>query len=614
MLKRWTLLICSASLAMTPAYGRSLLLHDHTVKSVSPGQAGGAVAQWSDPSVASDGPPTGIVADKGLAVAPTQAFQWPTLRLKQYGNYHLRFGKGRDWGCEGENCSVPQVDPMTPTHLRLGGAQEYDSVPLAEHCYPYGADWQGTCVGVGLGSQNMAGEAPGIGPGAASQIGSYDHFDAAALTLRTVGATPIFTATSAGQDATSPYDDGADHSPAFTSSGAGFANPLPFPISQWLLERGSGMRVVTNETGCATSRCVFPNFVGIVSSYAKDGMGRITGFSLHDGWQIFGSGSHGGLIPGKSSVDGSAPGLDTVWSSYVTPAVMFGGYTKSVGLYASVEGPAPAPHAAAGDVNNPTGEKNSQLRLAEFSEVDLWGRDPLNGRSAVNGLTINYHKPGGDGKAHDYLPALDAFNFASEGATSIAYKMGGEYWTVPFTSPSFYAGDFGGAEASAGSEAVLGEFAQRTTRGYGYPGQWDRLTFWNHRNVATGDYRDMTTSLGVQIAGATGGADRDRKVDGVLQEHIELNPRSNHNGFAFCGYQQTDAGCNVVFDGSGNAIVRHTIAARTVAASQQLVVPFGAPTGSHAPCAPGEMKMDQRYFYSCVAPNTWHRASNGETW
>ncbi|MFT8719058.1 hypothetical protein [Acetobacter sp.] len=591
MVKRWALLMASVCMGATPALAWDM----------------NAPPPVAPDSLPSDG--------NGLSSsAVTQNFQWPALGLRQYGNHPIRFGRGHSWGCEGAGCNVPQVDPMTPTHLRLGGAQEYDSVPLAEHCYPYGGDWQGTCVGIGMGGQNMAGEAPGIGPGSAEQIAGYDHFDAAALTLRTVGATPIFTATAAGQDSTSPYDDGGDHAPHFSREGTTFSTPLPIAISRWLTQRGSGMRVITNELGCARSRCAFPNFVGIVSSYATDDMGRVTGFTLQGGWQVFEGGFHKNLVPGKDTVDGSSPALDREWASYNAPAVMFGGYTKSVGLYASVEGPAPTPNAPPGDVNNPTGGRNSQLRLSEFAEIDLWGRDPKNYRSGINGLLIDYRKPGGDGKALDYIPKMDSYNFDSEGATSIAYKMGGEYWTIPFTSPSFYANDFGGTENGAGSQAILAEFAQRTIRGYGYPGHWDRLTFWNTRNTPNGDYDAITTSLGVEIDGKTGGHIRDRKVDGVMQEHIELNPSSNHNGFAFCGYQQSDTSCNVVFDGSGNAIVRHTMAAQTLAASRQLVIPFGTPASSHAPCSPGEMKLDARYIYSCVAPNSWHRVSNGDKW
>ncbi|MCQ9156411.1 hypothetical protein [Acidomonas methanolica] len=46
----------------------------------------------------------------------------------------------------------------------------------------------------------------------------------------------------------------------------------------------------------------------------------------------------------------------------------------------------------------------------------------------------------------------------------------------------------------------------------------------------------------------------------------------------------------------------------------RLVIPFGTPSSSLAPCQKGQMQMDERYIYSCVAMNTWHRMSNGEKW
>jgi hypothetical protein len=43
-------------------------------------------------------------------------------------------------------------------------------------------------------------------------------------------------------------------------------------------------------------------------------------------------------------------------------------------------------------------------------------------------------------------------------------------------------------------------------------------------------------------------------------------------------------------------------------------VEFGTPASSSAACTQGQMEFDATYIYTCVATNTWHRASNGATW
>lgn len=48
--------------------------------------------------------------------------------------------------------------------------------------------------------------------------------------------------------------------------------------------------------------------------------------------------------------------------------------------------------------------------------------------------------------------------------------------------------------------------------------------------------------------------------------------------------------------------------------SGAILLPQGTPATSSSPCTTGQMQIDSDYIYSCVATNTWHRASNGATW
>ncbi|MCG4256951.1 hypothetical protein [Acetobacter senegalensis] len=67
---------------------------------------------------------------------------------------------------------------------------------------------------------------------------------------------------------------------------------------------------------------------------------------------------------------------------------------------------------------------------------------------------------------------------------------------------------------------------------------------------------------------------------------------------------------NFVFLGSGSSFQVYGNASF----KGSMAVPFGTPASSTAPCAQGQMEMDADYIYSCVAANSWHRASNGASW
>ncbi|QQX92805.1 hypothetical protein IGS75_15180 (plasmid) [Gluconobacter sphaericus] len=65
----------------------------------------------------------------------------------------------------------------------------------------------------------------------------------------------------------------------------------------------------------------------------------------------------------------------------------------------------------------------------------------------------------------------------------------------------------------------------------------------------------------------------------------------------------------------GNLIISSNITASGMTTfSGKLIIPFGTPTSSTAPCKQGQMEMDATYTYSCVVANTWHRVANGASW
>ncbi|KXV60679.1 hypothetical protein AD948_04450 [Acetobacter senegalensis] len=69
---------------------------------------------------------------------------------------------------------------------------------------------------------------------------------------------------------------------------------------------------------------------------------------------------------------------------------------------------------------------------------------------------------------------------------------------------------------------------------------------------------------------------------------------------------------------SVDTVTSHTtdgvISVNSPAKFTDIRIPFGTPASSTSDCTQGQIEMDADYIYSCVATNTWHRASNGATW
>lgn len=492
----------------------------------------------------------------GLALGAVAGREWPTTLTNsvQLPNYSIVRGNAHPLATYTDaNGSFHMINDWTtpPDALRLGGAVEYDSAPLLEHCYPYANDGRGACLQVSLGSQNVQGLNPGIGPGRGTQIPDYDNFDVAGFTNRISGATPIFTATAASENVQPASSDGLDHTPDFTATGASFANPLPADISAWL-KTHTGTRVMTNEVGCAS--CAIQTYAGIVDTLRTDGQGRVTGLTVNGGWRVFGSHDNSpNQIPGRTTTDHSRPQLDSVWSRFHSPALMFGVYTKGFNQYSLCQTSGPRPDARPGDINFPTGNRNQQMRACEGWEMDLFQDDPKDGRAIHHGITVVESK-------HAGTLSADSYNFLSAGATPVAYKMTGEYYTMPIAAPSFRVAGYGGPAYTAGATSVLADFAQQNRYGYDSDGDHGRhvirTTLWNVRNVdakdeatRANDYHNITTALGVQVDGGAGGTTPPR-MDGTVQEHLEFNPKQYPNGIVLCGYKL----CGLGVDGKGSPV------------------------------------------------------------
>lgn len=501
-----------------------------------------------------------------LTVAPTEGNVYPNATATnaiQLSGHKLWWGNKAILGRYGTGSNIVNVGDWwitPPETLHLGGQSEHDSAFLNVHCSPYSNSNAGTCAQIMMGAGNVQAQAAGIGP-SGDRLYSYDNFDAVALTNQIGDSIPRFIATS-NKASNLPYgSDGIDRTPTFTATGANFANPLSTEDSQWLVDHvvdtSIGVHVLTNEVGCST--CAIRTWAGDVVGVTQNTDGLVTGVTVKSGWQIINSGkAPASYVPGQDTVDGSIASIDTIWSNFKYPAIMFAVYTKGFNNYTLCQTSGPKPSGAHGDINYPSGGVANQLRVCEAGEHDLWQADPVDGRAIMHGFTVAYSKLNGAG-----LPSTDSYNYMSAGANIVAYKMTGEYFTQPFNSPSFIVNGYGGPGYTAGNKSVIFDFSQKNRYQYDTDGGHGYHTFHlSAENVRQNTVFDettqsqdtgITTNLGVYVDGTMG------LNTGTPTGHIEFNGISLWDGIALCGYLKTDKSCGLWMDGDQNINLTHDL-------------------------------------------------------
>lgn len=501
------------------------------------GVAGGLAVLDSSGNVTSPVSTTAATASDYSTVGWNDPITWATNSgsATQYGNPKVAFN--HRWTMGYDTSGTPQVDDyMPPTHLRLGGSQEFDGVPLFVHNIPYSGGNMGVVEGVFMQSENMRGSIAGVGPSYASGAAAYDNYDAVARYTYAGPSAPVFTTT--GSAVTAP--DGLTHIPTFHSWGATFANPLPQAWSDWIKSHNHA-RMMTNEIGVNPASYKNATFVGELTGYDTDSSGLVVTI-LTDGWRIFNqtqnfpSTDTSTETPGTTSLDGTTPAVDTVWSDFGDPAIMFGVYTKAFDNNVICYLPGPTPHASPGDINDPTGKINNQERSCEGIEYDLWNDDTSGETAYMQGITVAY--------SGTTSPSPDSYDMNLAGGNANTLVLSGEWYSMNVASHSFASAGYGGPAYTKGSQKVVADFAQSNRPGWDADTVWPanshnmRLTIWNTRNADDtnnqNNYSDITTSMGVQVDGHNDV--HQLSMDGTTQEHLEFNPANYPNGISLCGY------------------------------------------------------------------------------
>lgn len=195
---------------------------------------------------------------------------------------------------------------------------------------------------------------------------------------------------------------------------------------------------------------------------------------------------------------------------------------------------------------------NSVTRECQAGEVDLRNVGNVDFKYEVQGPAISY-----SGKAR---ATSNSYNLALAGSNETMLEIEGQWWSTAIKSSPIYVPGYDGPSNQAGAVKPYITMGMSTAEGWGantmltYP--WISYAIWNKRNTLTngiGSYSDFTTNMGVLIDNNNG------KITGVEQEHIELNPASNHNGIGLCGYGQADRSCNLIVN-NDTVIVKNGIA------------------------------------------------------
>ncbi|MCH4091546.1 hypothetical protein [Acetobacter sp.] len=501
------------------------------------GVAGGLAVLDSSGNVTSPVSTTAATASDYSTVGWNDPVTWTTNSgsATQYGNPKIAFNHRWTMGYDSSGNGYVD-DYMPPNHLRLGGSQEFDGVPLFVHNIPYSGGNMGIVEGVFMQSENMRGSIAGVGPSYASGAAAYDNYDAVARYTYAGPSSPVFTTT--GSAITAP--DGLTHIPTFYNWGATFSNPLPQQWSDWIKSHNHA-RMMTNEIGVNPSSYKNATFVAELTGYATNASGLVTNVQT-DGWRIFNQTQNfpntdtSTETPGTTSLDGTTPAIDTVWSDFSDPAIMFGVYTKAFDNNVICYLPGPTPHASPGDINDPTGKINNQVRSCEGIEYDLWNDDTSGETAYMQGITVAY--------SGTTSPSPDSYDMNLAGGNANTLVLSGEWYSMNVASHSFASAGYGGPAYSKGSQKVVADFAQSNRPGWDADTTWPayshdiRLTIWNTRNADDtsnqNDYNDITTSMGVQIDGHNDV--HQLSMDGTTQEHLEFNPANYPNGISLCGY------------------------------------------------------------------------------
>lgn len=374
-----------------------------------------------------------------------------------------------------------------------------------------------------------AGQGTGVTAGGWGSMvtNGYMNLDAAVRATETGSTPPKFIASAGIQD-----PDGVTHAITFTATGATFSPALP---PYWAKMIIPGMNIATNEIGATKIpqntwiepwnnknqfRQTFNVYMGTISSWNTLPDGSVDSITLDTGWFVpqqktFGYGDTPGKVPGRDTLDGSTPKLDTFFTNYSKPVIEFGVFTKAFPEYLLCH----LNNVPRGDINDPNGSQGSLVHECD-NEYDLWNHDPVDYRSSIHGLTLVFDNVGG-GKL-----TRDSVGIGIAGGSALPYGM--RVWNLLPNAIAYQAMGMGNiVQHNIYQPEVVGKAA-----GSQYTAQNWQFSNGNSASIDTStlritQYRD--TDISNNFTGdtrSTNSLHLSYKADGVQDPQSEQNAQS----------------------------------------------------------------------------------------
>jgi len=326
---------------------------------------------------------------------------------------------------------------------------------------------------------------------------------------------------------------------SYTATTAVLSNPLTAAEASQL---HAGMYITTNSVQPGATQVgfgdpslngdlpPFQNYHGNIVSVSKDG----TTITVN-GWAR--DSQQGGAVPNTSS-------LDTVYDNRTGAVVYIGMPSKEFAhnLFGVYDG---------SRTSTPGTNASSLVHQFENEEID----EEVNNVKAKN--EVSWHGSTYTTNANYGQLSADSYHIALAGGQMNDILLEPQWWTTIVNGLTFYVGQPQGPAQTAGATSVLAAFAGSTNTG---PTTWSpshmvRTYIYNTRNAADDgqSYQNITTSIGVGVDGGS-------NAPSQIQEHIELNPKSNNNGIGLCSYGEADTSCALYLTGNGNVQMPNGVA------------------------------------------------------
>ena len=328
------------------------------------------------------------------------------------------------------------------------------------------------------------------------------------------------------------------------SSAANAVNGVPVPITG----PGSGSITIQDVTKSASAAASVGLYVAptttlpTVDYYAS----TITGWSADGssitvaGWTVPGAGNGAsGQIPP------TAPGnLDTINSSYTSPAVFIGSPTKAF-LNNWIQAYEPDPSSNYG-INGGASyaapySHDSQIHQFEGLELDQWNYGTVDYAASFHGMTIGYTPFGVVGAdtstGHNVLPTSDSYDLLLAGSMPTMLKFDEGPASSVIQGHSLLVNGNVSPAAAINSRSELMESSKLIDQNN------MRLVTWLQRDTTGVGVTTASLRTGLMVDGTQG------NLDGSLQGQMVFSPPGYGGGIGFCGYSGR---CGLYIQADGN--------------------------------------------------------------